>query len=96
MAKNFSFPKHHGIQSAGDAEKIAEYLVSVKPNIAQNKDGGVIKGRVVNETKEEAVEGVELTLTSFMGDRPTDEKKTETDNPFLIVQPFLDLLHFFE
>ncbi|HSE84129.1 MAG TPA: c-type cytochrome, partial [Thermodesulfobacteriota bacterium] len=65
--------------SAGDAEKIAEYIVSVKPNIAQNKDGGVIKGRVVNETKEEAVEGVELTLTSFMGDRATDEKKTKTD-----------------
>ncbi|HEX3035684.1 MAG TPA: cytochrome c [Thermodesulfobacteriota bacterium] len=65
--------------SSSDAEKIADYLLSVKTSIAQNEEGGVIKGKVINETKEEAVEGVELTLTSFMGDRATDEKKTKTN-----------------
>lgn len=65
--------------SASDAEKIAGYLISVKTSIAQNGEGGVIEGRVTNETKGEAVRGVELTLTSFMGDRATDEKKTKTN-----------------
>lgn len=64
----------------GEAEAIADYLLSVKTSPSQNAEGGVIKGRVVNETSQEGASGIELTLTAFLGERPTDEKKTTTSD----------------
>lgn len=66
--------------SPEEAELIADYLLSVKTAPASKLEGGVIKGRVVNTTGEEATEGIELTLTVYLGDRPTDEKTVKTSS----------------
>ena len=60
------------------AEKIADYVLSEKTpeNGAQ---AGVISGQVINKTIDSPASGIELTLTSYMGDKPTDDKKLRSD-----------------
>jgi len=60
------------------AKAIAEYLVSYNPP----KDGaasGGISGQVLNKTTGGPAAEVELILTSYMGDKPTDEKTIKSD-----------------
>jgi mono/diheme cytochrome c family protein len=57
---------------------IADYLRSVKTPAVSKAEGGVIKGRVVNASGEETTRGIELTLTAYLGDRSTDQKKVKT------------------
>ncbi len=60
------------------AQAIAEYLVSYNAP----KDGaasGGISGQVLNKTTEGPGPGVTLTLTSYLGDKPTDEKTIKSD-----------------
>ncbi|MEM7008366.1 MAG: cytochrome c [Thermodesulfobacteriota bacterium] len=63
---------------ADQAKLIAEYLTSFKPSETLVKKG-VISGQVVNETNKSPELGVDLTLTSYMGDRATDEKTIKSD-----------------
>jgi cytochrome c551/c552 len=63
-----------------DAKLIADYLLSVKITDVSKPEGGVIKGRVMNETNEDVPEEMELTLTSYLGDRAMEERKSKTDN----------------
>ncbi|MEK6223328.1 MAG: cytochrome c, partial [Thermodesulfobacteriales bacterium] len=60
------------------AQAIAEYLVSFNAP----EDGaasGSISGQVVNETNDGPAPGIELTLTSYMGDKPTGDKTLKSD-----------------
>jgi len=59
------------------AQAIADYLltVDIKPDTAK---GGTIIGKVVNETSKEAVSGVKITLTSFLGDKDTGKTEIES------------------
>ncbi len=60
------------------AKEIAEYLTSY--SVSQDSaDTGSISGQVINETNDGPATGVELTLTSYMGDNPTGDKTIETD-----------------
>lgn len=60
------------------AEQIADYVLSVKT--AENgAKAGVISGQVINKTIDSPASGIELTLTSYMGDKPTDDKKLKSD-----------------
>jgi len=63
-----------------EAEAIADYLISLDVASLPKVEGGMIEGRVINKNNEETVEGVELTLTAYLGDRATEEKKTRTDS----------------
>lgn len=62
-----------------EAKAIAQYLLSLDIASLPRAEGGKIGGRVVNRNNEEAVEGVELTLRAYLGDREMEEKKTRTD-----------------
>ncbi len=62
------------------AKLIADYLLSVKVTDASKPEGGVIKGQVMNETDEDVPEEMELTLTSYLGDRAMEERKSKTDD----------------
>ncbi len=55
--------------SPEDAEKIADYLFSLN-DIAPVPPDGVFVGRVINETTGSPAAGMEVSLGSFMGDRP--------------------------
>ncbi len=60
------------------AEAIADYILSF--NVSENPAAkGSISGQVLNETSDGPAPGVELTLTSYMGERPTDDKTIESD-----------------
>jgi len=60
------------------ANAIAEYLVSF--NAPEYKAAsGRISGQVLNKTNDGPAPEVELTLTSYMGDRPTDDRTIKTD-----------------
>jgi len=63
-----------------EAKLIADYLLSVKIADVSKPEGGVIKGRVMNETNEDVPEEMELTLTSYLGDRAMEERKSKTDD----------------
>lgn len=60
------------------AELIRDYIltVDVPENLAK---AGSISGQVVNRTNDSPAGGVELTLTSYMGDRVTDDKTIKSD-----------------
>lgn len=61
------------------AKAIKDYIISAKVS----EDGaqtGRISGQVMNKTSDRPAPGVELTLTSYMGDRPTDDKTINSDN----------------
>lgn len=60
------------------AESIAEYVAAFK--VLQNgAQSGSISGQVLNETLDGPAPEVELTLTSYMGERPTDTKTIKSD-----------------
>jgi len=60
------------------AKAIAQYLTSF--NVSQDgAASGGISGQVLNKTSDGPASGVELTLTSYMGDRATGDKTIETD-----------------
>lgn len=61
------------------AEKITDYILSLKtPEIGA--PAGVISGQVINKTADSPASGVELTLTSYLGDKPTGDKKIKSDD----------------
>ena len=60
------------------AEQIADYVLSVKTP-ENGAKAGVISGQVINKTIDSPASGIELTLTSYMGDKPTDDKKLKSD-----------------
>jgi len=64
--------------SPGDAETIADYVLTFKPSTAQ-KVGGAIKGRVVNNSTEKAAGDIDATLTAYLGDRETESIKVRTN-----------------
>ena len=59
------------------ARAITDYLltVKVKPDAGE---GGTISGKVLNKTSDEAASGVNITLTSYMGDKETGRKEAST------------------
>lgn len=60
------------------AKAIAQYLTSF--NVSQDGAAtGGISGQVLNKTNDGPAPGVELILTSYMGDKPTGDKTIETD-----------------
>ncbi|GJM15297.1 MAG: hypothetical protein DHS20C13_06240 [Thermodesulfobacteriota bacterium] len=61
------------------AQAIKDYILSVDIPEGSSKTGS-ISGQVLNKTSEGPAPGVELTLTSYMGDRPTDEKTIKSDD----------------
>ncbi|MEQ9618846.1 MAG: cytochrome c [Deltaproteobacteria bacterium] len=60
------------------ASAITDYLltVKVKPDAGE---GGAISGKVVNKTNDEAASGINITLTSFMGDKETGKTEAVTE-----------------
>lgn len=61
------------------AKVIKDYIISAK--VSEDGDQtGRISGQVVNKTSDGPAPGVELTLTSYMGDRPTDDKTINSDD----------------
>ena len=61
-----------------EAELIAQYLLTAKTS-SLSKEGGVIKGKVLNNSTEEPAEEIEVTLTVYLGDKATGEKKLKTN-----------------
>ncbi len=61
-----------------EAELIAQYLLTVKTS-PLSKEGGVIRGKVVNNSTEKPAEEIEVTLTVYLGDKATGEKKLKTN-----------------
>lgn len=59
------------------ASAIADYLltVEIKPDTVK---GGTIAGKVINKTSDAAVQDVNITLTSFMGDKETGKTDVVT------------------
>lgn len=60
------------------AKAIAEYLVSFKVP-EDGATSGSISGQVINKTNDGPAPGIELTLTSYMGDKPTGDKTLKSD-----------------
>ncbi len=58
----------------GEAELIADYLLTFKIPSISKAEGGKIKGRVFKAAGGELTENVELILKVYLGDRATDEK----------------------
>ena len=61
------------------AKAIADYIISFKAPVDPAKYG-TITGQVINKTNDLPASDVELILTSFMGDRPTDENSVKSDD----------------
>lgn len=61
-----------------EAGKIADYLSSLQGDPPEPSGGGTVGGNVVNETAGDAAEGVEVTLRSFVGDRPLSSRSKRT------------------
>ena len=63
---------------SAQAKVIADYLLSfnVEENLAAR---GSISGQVLNKTSDGPAPGVDLTLTSYMGERPTGDKTIKSD-----------------
>lgn len=60
------------------AKSIAEYLVTF--NVPQDRAAsGMITGQVINKTNDGPASGVDLTLTIYMGDKPTGNKTLQSD-----------------
>lgn len=59
------------------ARAIADYLLTaeIKPDTVK---GGTIAGKVINRTNDKAVPDVNITLTSFMGDKETGKTNVAT------------------
>src|SRR3989337_38441 len=66
-----------------EAELIAQYLLTVKTS-PLSKEGGVIKGKVLNNSTEKPAEEIEVTLTVYLGDKATGEKKLKTNTEGMI------------
>lgn len=66
------------------AKKLKDYIISFEVQEG-GSDTGSISGKVLNKTSESPESGVELILTSYMGDRPTDEStlRSDADGNFL-------------
>ncbi len=60
------------------AEKIADYLLSVKTS-REATSKGIIKGTAINKTLGEKAPDVEVFLNFFMGDKPTAQRSVKTD-----------------
>jgi cytochrome c551/c552 len=60
------------------AKAIAEYLVSFNAP-EDGATSGSISGQVINKTNDGPAPGIELTLTSYMGDKPTGDKTLKSD-----------------
>ena len=65
------------------AQAIADYLLTVKVRPDAGK-GGIITGKVLDKTKDRAVPGAKITLTSYMGEKETGrtEAATSKDGAF--------------
>ena len=61
-----------------EAELIAQYLLTVKTS-PLSKEGGVIRGKVVNNSTEKPAKELEVILTAYLGDKATEEKKVRTN-----------------
>jgi len=61
------------------ARAIKDYILSVEVP-ADGAETGSISGQVLNKTSDGPAPGVELTLTSYMGDKPTDDKIIKSDD----------------
>ncbi len=61
------------------AVAIKDYILSVDVPESGIKTGN-ISGQVLNKTSDGPAPGVELILTSYMGDKPTDEKTIKSDD----------------
>lgn len=64
--------------SPDQATLIADYVSSFKPSGSASAKGR-ISGQVANKTTDLPAKGVELILTSYMGDRATGEEKISSD-----------------
>ncbi len=62
----------------GEAEKIADYLLSLQDIPDESQEGGAIGGKVVNRTRGEPAGGIEVALGSFLGDRQISSRSEET------------------
>ena len=60
------------------AKAIAEYLFSFNAP-EDGATSGRISGQVINKTSKGPAPGIELTLTSYMGDKPTGDKTLKSD-----------------
>jgi len=60
------------------ARSIAQYLITATPS-KTDSPGGTIKGKIENRSSNEAAVDTEIVLTSFMGDKPTDETSMKSD-----------------
>jgi mono/diheme cytochrome c family protein len=56
---------------------IADYLIAFKTTVTP-KEGGVIEGKIMNKSTEEAAGDIEVTLTAYLGDRETETTKAKT------------------
>src|SRR3989337_4589675 len=61
-----------------EAELIAQYLLTVKTS-PLSQEGGVIRGKVVNNSTEKPAKELEVILTAYLGDKATEEKKVRTN-----------------
>ncbi|HLE24194.1 MAG TPA: c-type cytochrome [Thermodesulfobacteriota bacterium] len=61
-----------------EAELIAQYLLTVRTS-PLSKEGGVIRGKVVNNSTEKPAKELEVILTAYLGDKATEEKKVRTN-----------------
>lgn len=61
-----------------EAEKIADYLLSIQNISPVLSGGGTVSGKVVNRTANAPAEGVEVTLGSFVGDRQISSRPEKT------------------
>ncbi|MFI5323097.1 MAG: c-type cytochrome [Thermodesulfobacteriota bacterium] len=59
------------------AQAIADYILKIKVKPDTGK-GGTITGKVSNKTENIPLSGVKIILTSYMGDKATDTKNSET------------------
>ena len=79
MPVNEGYPPMPKLNISGtDAREITEFLISNKIK-KTDKSGGTIKGEVINKTTGKSVEGIDIYLQSFMGDRKTGEKLSISD-----------------
>jgi cytochrome c551/c552 len=64
--------------SPQEAEVIADYLLTVKA-LPVSKQGGEIRGKVVNSSTQKALKDIEVTLRSYLGDKAMEETEVKTN-----------------
>ncbi len=61
-----------------EAELIADYITTVKTPLV-SKEGGVIKGKVVNNSTEKTLVDTDVILTAYLGDKEMGETRVKTN-----------------